>query len=515
MSLNRTIYRVILILSFIILNGLILLGVSSILAYLNTGADRANMLHTELKTQNVYVPYINWKNLDNPGRPISEEELKSIESDYLKSWYVKNIAFKTNNPYGLDDFYTEDSRTNIYDIINLNKEKNITIEATTVNHQPNLEFYSEDGKLVVINDQNVVEFKNVFKDSQLVLSKSDTSAYRVILLLEDGFWRVRHKVKIPNQKELDTIKSNPFASVEGSTILVENKPFIIKGINYYPQETPWDMFGDNFNITTIEKDFSIIKNANLNSIRIFIQFEDFGKTTIKSEKLEKLKTVLDLAEKIDLKVIVTLFDFYGDYSLMDWTLTNRHAERIVSEFKNHKAILAWDIKNEPDLDFETRNKATVLAWLSQMAKEIKKFDPNHLITIGWASPEAGINLIDDVDFISYHYYKNIDYFLNDFKILKSNTQNKPLVLQEFGISSYGGIWNLFGSSKKKQAIYHKKMQAILKKDSLAFMSWGLYDFKTIPTSVVGSLPWRKSKQKYFGFIDNSGNQKPAFLYITY
>jgi hypothetical protein len=46
------------------------------------------------------------------------------------------------------------------------------------------------------------------------------------------------------------------------------------------------------------------------------------------------------------------------------------------------------------------------------------------------------------------------------------------------------------------------------------MSWGLYDFKNIPTNVVGRLPWRKSQQKYFGFIDETNTKKPSFLYIT-
>lgn len=514
-SLNKNIYRSVLILSFVALNGFILYGASSVLAYLKTGADRNTMLHTEVKSEDVYLPSVNWSSLENPGREISNQELKSIEDNYLKSWYIKNIAYATNNPYGIEDFYTDSARVHIFETIKLNKKNLINIEATTVNHNPKLEFYSEDGKLAVLTDNNVVEYQNTYLNKQLVLSETDTSAYKVVLLLEDGFWRIRHKVKIKNEAPKDSIISNPFAEVKNDEIFIEGKPFIIKGINYYPQEMAWDMFGENFNIDTIEKDFNLIKNANLNSIRIFIQYEDFGKEKVEASKLEKLKKVLDVAEKIDLKVVVTLFDFYGDYSLINWTLTHRHAEQIVTSFKNHKAILAWDIKNEPDLDFESRNKETVVAWLSEMIKQVKKFDPNHLITIGYSSPEAAVNLVDKVDFVSYHYYKNIENFEADLKILKSNTIGKPMVLQEFGLSSYSGIWNAFKGSEINQANYHKKMQEIFKKESLAFMSWGLYDFKSIPTSVVGRLPWRKSKQKYFGFIDKNGENKPSFLYISY
>ena len=103
----------------------------------------------------------------------------------------------------------------------------------------------------------------------------------------------------------------------------------------------------------------------------------FGKEKIPPVKLDKLKEVLDVAQNTGLKVVVTLFDFYGDYSVLNWTLTHRHASQIVSTFKNHKAILAWDIKNEPDLDFDNRGKETVMAWLVQMINEIKKFFKRH------------------------------------------------------------------------------------------------------------------------------------------
>jgi len=513
-SLNKNIYRGILIISFIAVNAFILFGISNILAFLNTGADRSTMLHVELKSKDVYLPKVNWTSLENPGRPIEMPTLNKIEQDYLDAWYVRNVTYKTNNPYGIEDFYTDSARVNIFETIKLNKPNKIHIDATSISHQPKLEFYSADGQLVVFTDEEVVEYQKVFQNNNLVLTTEDTTAYKVMMLLEDGFWRIRHIEKIIPEKTKINPQIESFVKVEKGQIIVNEKPFIIKGINYYPQASPWDMFGNSFDESVIEKDFNIIKNSNLNSIRIFVQYEDFGKAVVKPEKLEKLKKTLDLAEKVGLKVVVTLFDFYGDYSILNWTLTHRHAEQIVSAFKDHKSIIAWDIKNEPDLDFESRNKETVKGWLTQMIKEIKKFDRNHLITIGYSSPEAALNLIDQVDFISYHFYKNINHFEADYKMLKKAT-NKPLVIQEFGLSSYRGLWNFYRGSDIHQANYHKKMQENFKKESLAFMSWSLYDFNQIPTSVVGRLPWRKSQQKYFGFIDENGNKKPSFEYISY
>jgi len=240
-------------------------------------------------------------------------------------------------------------------------------------------FYSADGQLVVLTDKEVMEYQKVYQHEKLVAIQEDTSAYQVMLLLEDGFWRIRHLVKIPSTIKKDSVQASSEFKVKGKKLYKNGKPFIVKGINYYPQDSPWDMFGDDFDTLVIQKDFQLIKNQGLNSIRIFIQYEDFGKAEVKPEKLKKLKKVLDLAEENKLKVVVTLFDFYGDYSVLDWTLTHRHAEAIVSAVKNHPAILAWDLKNEPDLDFESRGKENVLAWLSHLITQIKAVDQQHLI----------------------------------------------------------------------------------------------------------------------------------------
>ena len=62
------------------------------------------------------------------------------------------------------------------------------------------------------------------------------------------------------------------------------------------------MYGKHFDVGIISDDFKIIKDAGLNTIRIFVPYEDFGKANVISKKLDKLKTVLDIAHKQDLKV---------------------------------------------------------------------------------------------------------------------------------------------------------------------------------------------------------------------
>ncbi len=511
-SWNKNIYRSVIIFSFLGVVILILLGIGTVLSYLNTGADRSSMLHVELNKDPVYLPKVIWKDTINPGRPIEKQTLLDIEKDYLNAWYVKQVAYQTNLTKGIDDYYTTTAQQPILKNLEANRKTKVTIHGTTTHHNLLLDFYSADGQLAVLTDKNVKEYQQIHREEELLFESKLESDYQVMLLLEDGFWRIRHMVKKQSQISKDSIQTDKIAEVIGDKIYINKQEFRVKGINYYPQKTPWDMFGDDFKIEVITKDFEIIKNTGLNTIRIFLQYEDFGKEFVKLEKLQKLKQVLDQAQTKDIKVIVTLFDFYGDYTALNWTLTHRHAEQIVSAFKNHKAILAWDIKNEPNLDFESRGQVNVVAWLREMTSQIKKFDPNHLVTIGWSDITSARILEDDVDMVSFHYYQDINTFEKTYQELKAKT-NKPLVLQEYGVSSSRGFWSPFGFSEKKQASYHQQFQDIFKQHNVHYVSWTLYDFVKVPSSVVGNLPWRKHKQKYFGFIDTKGNKKAAFEFI--
>ncbi|WP_298545076.1 cellulase family glycosylhydrolase [uncultured Aquimarina sp.] len=506
---NKNIYRSLIISSFLGIVLLILFGIGKTLSYLNTGADRSSMLHLALDKAQVYLPKVIWSDTINPGRPIEKQTLLDIEKDYLNAWYVRQVAYQTNLTSGIDDYYTISAQQNLIKNLEVNKQENISIKGTTTNHNLALDFYSADGQLAVLTDKNVKEYQQIYQKNQLLLETEIQSNYQVMLLLEDGFWRIRHLVKEKTQTSKEILQTDGFVKVIGTKIYVDNQEFQIKGINYYPQKTPWDMFGDDFNTHVISKDFDIIKTMGLNTIRIFLQYEDFGKASVKNEKLHKLEQVLDLAEAKDLKVIVTLFDFYGDYSVLDWTLTHRHAEQITTAFTNHRAILAWDVKNEPNLDFESRGKENVVAWLREMILQIKQYDSNHLVTIGWSDITSGGILKDEVDFVSFHYYQDIDIFEETYKELNSKI-NKPLVLQEFGVSSNREFWNPFGTSEKKQAAYHEQFQKIIQEQDIHYLSWTLYDFEEVPESVVGNLPWRKHKQKHFGFIDKAGKKKKAF-----
>jgi len=502
---NKNIYRSLLILSFIGINVGLLFGISSVWVYLNSGADKASILHIEGGLEATYVPEIIWQNTENPGRPMEKQTLLEIQEDYLKAWYVRNVAYATNDTYGISDYYTDSLRSKLAGILQINKEAKTKSYQTTLSHHPSLDFYSTDGTLVVFTDEQVEIYQELWQDEKLVAKKKDTSSFKVMMLLEDGFWRIRHLVTI-KEANGSTIKNKRDKNYNG---IVQKS----KGLNYYPSKSAWNTFGVNFNEAIISKDFSQLQEMGLNMVRIFVPYEEFGKAAVNSAKLIKLNKLLDIADKYDIKVLVTLFDFYGNYELMDWTLTHRHAETIVSALKDHPALFGWDIKNEPDLDFESRTKEKVLAWLEEMIIRIRAWDPQHPVTIGWSSAAAAPNMAKQVDFVSFHYYLEPSEFAQTYKALRKSVGGKPILLSEYGYSSYSGFWNLFTGSEKQQASYYEVMQAQLNKEEIPFLFWTMYDFDEVPNTVVGNLPWRKQRQKYFGIISVDGERKPAFEYL--
>lgn len=481
----------------------IIYGISAVLAYLNTGAERNTMLHSTIEAKQLYTPKILWDTTNIEGRPIEKQTLQDIQKDYLNAWYIKAIALQTNDAKGIDNYYTDSTRVQLYQQIEYNKTQKIHIESTTLQHNPALYFYSQDGQLVVFNDTNVVSYNKTYVNNQLILKAYDTATYQVVMLLEDGFWRIRHLIKKENKQQ------------QADTKYTAEQLSPIKGINYYPKDAPWDMFGDTFDTKTITSDFKLLHKSNINTIRIFIPYDDFGAAEVDTNKLKKLTTLLNIAHNNNLKAIVTLFDFYGNYEILDWSLTQKHAITIVKAIQDHPALLAWDIKNEPDLDFKSRNEQNVTAWLQFMINEVKLIDPKHPVTIGWSNAKSATLLKDKVDIISFHFYEDESLFTQRYDSLKTMVKNKPILVEEYGVSSYKGFWNPFGKNQDKQANYHKKMQTYFKKDSIHFMSWTMYDFNKIPETVVGKKPWRKAKQKHFGFIDDEGKQKPSFKYISH
>lgn len=567
---KRIAKQITVIIAFLLVNFGIVSLLSTIYYEFNSGADRSKLLHIDLRKNDFYLPTINVSAGQTEGRIPNKEIIKSIKEDYVKAWYVQKYALQNNDSKAIEDFYTDSAQVKIKKIIDENAKEKINIHSTSLNHNVHVKFFSEDGQVAYIDDLGVNERTSYYQQNKLVHQESTHRNYKAVLLLEDGFWRVRHKTSYqPKKKTSKTQETSSLTHIvqpqqtvyrltkiyniskeelcnlnpdkpyltenilmKGDTVVVKkikgipkkkeapsiktNFPenFKIKGINYYPQKNPWFEFWNKYDTLVIHKDFKLIKDLGLNSVRIFIPYNLFGKGKVQTSKLKELIKTLDIAEEYQLKVVITFFDFYSNYQLLDYTICDRHVEKIVKAIKHHKALLQYDVKNEPDLDIKIHGKHKVVNWLDFIIDRIKIYDPETPVTIGWYSAEAAVILSEKVDFVSFHFYKDPDEFGAIYTKLKEST-NKPIVIQEYGKHSFNSIWNFYRFSEKKQAEYHKRMQKNFKKYNVEhFISWTLYDFPVIDTKIFGSAPYKIGPQKNYGFIDAKGKLKPSAKYIS-
>lgn len=158
--------------------------------------------------------------------------------------------------------------------------------------------------------------------------------------------------------------------------------------------------------------------------------------------------------------------FYSNQKAMD--MFNKHIEFIVNrtnpysgvEYKNDPTIMSWELANEPR---GVNNIDDFLKWVDNTAALIKKLDPNHLVTTGSEgktsnAQSSGTNLEKDhsskhIDYATIHiwvqnwgfydpekadstYPRSVEYALNyiDEHVKIAQKLNKPLILEEFGIS---------------------------------------------------------------------------------
>jgi aryl carrier-like protein len=94
------------------------------------------------------------------------------------------------------------------------------------------------------------------------------------------------------------------------------QPFRI-GVNYWPARTAMGWWS-NFDETEVAADFARIADCGLDSVRVFLTWEDFQPTPteVDREMLERLVVVADLAAARGLAVMPTLFT--GHMSGVNW-----------------------------------------------------------------------------------------------------------------------------------------------------------------------------------------------------
>ena len=140
-------------------------------------------------------------------------------------------------------------------------------------------------------------------------------------------------------------EADPGVVMAAGTRLVrsDGSPFFVLGVNYVgAADRSWTMWQDGlFDVSVVERDFLRAKAAGANTVRIFVRPP--LQQQVAAGQWSRLDSVIGLAERHGLQLIITLYDYRED----DLSKVAAVDRAIASRYANRRCILAYDLRNEP------------------------------------------------------------------------------------------------------------------------------------------------------------------------
>lgn len=296
--------------------------------------------------------------------------------------------------------------------------------------------------------------------------------------------------------------------VLGRQILVNDTQYTIKGICYHPVPKGKEVR----NFENLTEDLALMVEAGINTIRVYAPIIE--------------KPVLDEIDQAGLKVIIGFgYDQGGEYDILSGSFIN-----YVNKFKNHNAILMWELGNEYNYHPEWF-EGDMNNWyssLNQAATDIHEVDQKHPVTTAHGEiPDAlALNSCPDIDVWGMNVYRwdNPEELFEQWKTVSA----KPMYLSEAGGDSYmtiakGGYEK--GVNEKAQADANAAILDVVFKNQEISSGVTLFSFTDgwwkagdaneqdpggwAPNS--SGVPYDGSpNEEYWGIVDIERNKKETF-----
>ncbi|TVZ57224.1 glycosyl hydrolase family 2 [Lutibacter sp. Hel_I_33_5] len=206
-------------------------------------------------------------------------------------------------------------------------------------------------------------------------------------------------------------------SVNKRQLLLNNIPYLIKGVCYHPVP----IGSDKRSFETIDKDLELMVEAGINTIRVYMPIDDVK--------------VLNKIESVGLKVIIGFG--YND-SKDKFNIHSGNFITYINTYKNHNAILMWELGNEYNYHPEWFND-DIKNWYNAMneaAAKIHEIDSNRPVSTahGDLPNEQALSLSPNIDVWGMNVYRMVvpETIFPEWEAISS----KPMYLSEVGGDSY-------------------------------------------------------------------------------
>lgn len=273
----------------------------------------------------------------------------------------------------------------------------------------------------------------------------------------------------------------------------KQQPWLV-GADYIPasainQLEMWQ--GDTFDSAGIDRELGWAEGIGMNTMRVFLHSLAY-QADPKGFK-SRVDQFLTIAEKHHIKPMFVFFDDCwnkvpsigkqpekklgihnsgwmqdpGDPAykeVANYARLELYVKDILKTFGHDKRILLWDLYNEPGNSGKINSTMPLLIKIFTWAREV---NPEQPITAGvWKWDEQAIELnkfqLANSDVVSYHCYDGPDQHLRTIHLLKMF--GRPLLCTEY-------------MARPRNSTFINSL-AILKKEKVAAINWGLVDGKT-------------------------------------
>jgi endo-1,4-beta-mannosidase len=309
----------------------------------------------------------------------------------------------------------------------------------------------------------------------------------------------------------------------GDVLLVNGGFRFLLGVNYWPRKLGVRMWR-GWDEAAIMDDAKVMRELGVVAARVFVKNEDFADedATPYPDMLLKLKRLLDILGGHDVAAFITLL--VGHMSGKNWRIpwlrfeelykphtirkTVKFIETLVRELKDHPAVAGWILSNEVSLTMKAGSREEAISLLKIFSETVRSIDGNHAISSG-DIPDGFMqetpNVAGLVDYVGPHLYiydsdhVRHGYMYGALLELYSNSGEAPVILEEFGFSTYQ-----FSEESQARFINEVLYTALAHRASGVFI-WCFSDFMC-----ESDPPYEwKPLELAFGIIRGDGSRKPA------
>ena len=309
---------------------------------------------------------------------------------------------------------------------------------------------------------------------------------------------------------LPAVRESPGTLESPATL--PGKVLDLKEVNYYPASDGWTYMWTRFQPTVIGRDFARIRALGANTVRIFIQPSVFGFPTVSPVMASRLSDVIELAAKHSLRVHLTLFDWWSQYTDIDGS--KEWVSSLLSQYRDDPRIAVVELQNEID----PQSRAAV-AWATTMIPYLSTVLPGTLRTvlIASVSPEVFALFTAELkssppDFWDYHYYGPAADAYSVLSRIKALAAPRPLFVGETGYSTTAVPGGQAAQEQAQAAYYRAVFSATAALGLPDPAPWILNDFAS------GGIPPQSPSvdepaQYGYGLFQLDGTPKPAVAVV--